>query len=120
MHSPALQQRTSQCSPTRAEHVYEGSVSHEEFRRVSPLRRRCTQELKKQRVEEGRNADARRRGDGGAEDEHGIGGTKTSKPVFLDKMRGEQVDAMGLEERMKRNRHYQQRGADVHNFMERG
>lgn len=86
---------------------------------VSPLRRCRAQELKKQRVEEGRNADARGRGDG-AGDEHGIGGSKKSKPIFLDKMRGEQVDAMGLEERMKRNRHYQQRGADVHNFMERG
>ena len=89
--------------------------------RVSSLRhsRRRTQELKKQRVEEGRRADARGRGDG-AGDEYGIGAAKRSKPAFLDKMRGEQVDAMGLEERMKRNRHYQQRGADVHNFMERG
>lgn len=83
------------------------------------------QELKKQRVEEGRNADARGRGDGaGAGDERPGGGSggggRKSKPVFLDKMRGEQVDGMGLEERMKRNRHYQQRGADVHNFMERG
>lgn len=67
-------------------------------------------------MEQGRHADAR---DGGGADEHG-GGGRTSKPSFLDKMRGEQVDAMGLEERMKRNRHYQQRGADVHNFMDRG
>lgn len=79
------------------------------------------QELKKQRVEEGRHADARGRGGGGKAEEDGGGGTGVkSKPSFLDKMRGEQVDAMGLEERMKRNRHYQQRGADVHNFMDRG
>lgn len=76
------------------------------------------QELKKQRVEEGREADARGRG-GGAE-EHGGSGEGKPKPIFLDKMRGEHVDAMGLEERMKRNRHYHQRGADVHNFMDRG
>ncbi|CAN0433061.1 unnamed protein product [Ectocarpus sp. 12 AP-2014] len=80
------------------------------------------QELKKQRVEEGRHADARGRGGGKVKaDGRGGGGADTkSKPSFLDKMRGEQVDAMGLEERMKRNRHYQQRGADVHNFMDRG
>lgn len=67
-------------------------------------------------MEEGRDADAR--GRGGEE----LGGSSAgkSKPVFLDKMRGEHVDAMGLEERMKRNRHYHQRGADVHNFMDRG
>lgn len=85
-------------------------------RQHRPLR---PQELKKQRVEEGRHADARERGGGGggaAEEEQ----NKKSKPIFLDKMRGEQVDAMGLEERMKRNRHYHQRGADVHNFMDRG
>lgn len=98
------------------------SLKNEQTYGFWPLGRRA-QELKKQRVEEGRNADARGRGDGGVGDDHGVGGggrTSTSKPGFLDKMRGEQVDAMGLEERMKRNRHYQQRGADVHNFMERG
>ncbi|CAN0100538.1 unnamed protein product, partial [Hapterophycus canaliculatus] len=96
----------------------------EKMRRLREMEEDGTrnQELKKQRVEEGRNADARERGRGGAEEEEGNGGgaAKKSKPIFLDKMRGEQVDAMGLEERMKRNRHYHQRGADVHNFMDRG
>lgn len=73
-------------------------------------------------MEEGRDADARGRGNGDGAEEHGdgSGGGGKSKPVFLDKMRGEHVDAMGLEERMKRNRHYHQRDADVHNFMDRG
>lgn len=108
------------CATRTAEQV-EASVLTTTTQKPSlSTRRFCIQELKKQRVEEGRNADARGRGVG-AGDEHGSGsGGRKSKPIFLDKMRGEQVDAMGLEERMKRNRHYQQRGADVHNFMERG
>lgn len=71
-------------------------------------------------MEEGRRADARGRGSGAGAEHEDEGRTKQSKASFLDKMRGEQVDSMGLEERMQRNRHYQQRGADVHNFMARG
>lgn len=79
------------------------------------------QELKKQRVEEGKKADARERGTGeGAGADRDDGKAKQSSSSFIDKMRGEQVDGMGLQERMQRNRHYQQRGADVHNFMARG
>lgn len=69
-------------------------------------------------MDEGRLAD--KAGDGGAAGAGGEEGGAKAKASFLDKMRGEQVDSMGLEERMKRNRHYQQRGADVHNFMARG
>lgn len=79
--------------------------------------------MKKQRVEDGKDADAiGKRGEKGAGAEGGVenGGSSGKSASFLDKMRGEQVDSMGLEERMQRNRHYQQRGADVHNFMARG
>lgn len=77
-----------------------------------------TQELKKHRVEEGRRAESKGGGVGAAAAAAGAQHGKSSAS-FLDKMRGEQVDSMGLEERMQRNRHYQQRGADVHNFMAR-
>lgn len=84
----------------------------------------ASQEIKKRRVEEGRRADAKGRGSGARAGASGEGEhedeAKRSKASFLDKMRGEQMDSMGLEERMQRNRHYQQRGADVHNFMARG
>lgn len=73
------------------------------------------QELKRKRLEEGKRTDARDRDGTGA-----TGKTKEASASFLDKMQSEQVDAMGLEERMQRNRHYHQRGADVHNFMDRG
>lgn len=63
-------------------------------------------------MEQGKRTDTRS-GDGGK-------GQSTSTASFVDKLRGEQMDNMGLEERMQRNRHYQQRGADVHNFMARG
>lgn len=73
------------------------------------------QELKRQRLEEGKRADARDRDGTGT-----AGKTGEASASFLEKMRSEQMDAMGLEERMQRNRHYHQRGADVHNFMDRG
>ena len=96
-------------------------------RAVNALGPRFThvQELKKRRVEDGKKTDAR---DGGSTASgtgargRARGGSETEEPSasFLDKMRSEQVDGMGLEERMHRNRHYHQRGADAHNFMDRG
>lgn len=82
------------------------------------------QELKRQRVEEGRLVDKRvaereRTGRDGSAEARGGGGDEGGSAGFIEKMRGEHVKSMGLEERMKRNRHYQQRGADVHNFMSR-
>lgn len=74
------------------------------------------QELKKQRVEHGNRVDSRSDGVDAAGERSSKGASSAS---FLDKMRGDQMENMGLEERMQRNRHYQQRGADVHNFMER-
>lgn len=68
-------------------------------------------------MEHGKRADSQ---SVGAAPEGGKGGKEASSASFLDKLRGDQVDSMGLEERMQRNRHYQQRGADVHNFMKRG
>lgn len=62
--------------------------------------------------------DSRADGNGVAAGEGKSGKKETAS--FLEKMRGDQMDSMGLEERMQRNRHYQQRGADVHNFMARG
>ncbi|CAM9504672.1 unnamed protein product [Choristocarpus tenellus] len=71
------------------------------------------QELKKQRLEHGQQVDMHLKATDRA-------GTQGKSAAFIKDMRHEAMGEMGLEERMQRNRHYQQRGADVHNFMSRG
>ncbi|CAM9819179.1 unnamed protein product [Discosporangium mesarthrocarpum] len=71
------------------------------------------QELKKWRVEQGRHVDAKQQAEECA-------AHRGRSATFIKKMRHDATEGMDLEERMQRNRHYQQRGADVHNFMSRG